>query len=98
MQQDRHSHSSCILGTKLWVFGGLCGINWLDLVEYYDVVTMMPWQTCKHSILTGRTCASMSALSQTEILIMGGARTNNDLNDAIVFDTSTRKAEIKIES
>lgn len=44
MKQDRQGHSSCVLGRNLWVFGGMCGINWLNSIEVFDVVDHdSPW-------------------------------------------------------
>ena len=86
MRQDRQSHGSCLLNTKLWVFGGMCGLQFLDSIEVFDVEHTWDWQNLHIQGLTKRSCLAMCPLSATQIIVMGGSFNGSDRDDAVVLD------------
>jgi len=71
MNQPRHSHSSCALGDRVYVFGGSDGHAKLDSVESFDV-KQNEWSLFSVEGFTSRIFPVVCPISPTEIVIMGG--------------------------
>ena len=85
----RHSHSSCVLGNNLYVFGGKVGggstnsIEWCNVENDNEGFTMLVL-----AMISPRCFAGMSILNDEELVIMGGAPglEREPLNDVWVFN------------
>ena len=104
MHQARCSHSSCSLGTKIYVFGGTTRtaasdsepLQTSEKIECLDAGTFLSgtivrWNILdlpSQSCLTTRSRSLMCPISDSELVILGGNSKGTNLADAILLDTS----------
>ena len=87
MNEGRFCHSSCTLGSKIYVYGGQnAEQNYLDTVEYLDMEYCKIWTSVKLDQLLARKNSHLCPLKDGEILIFGGHYEENKLQDISAFD------------
>ena len=94
LNEARRSHSSCILGSKIFVFGGRVGEGiFLDSIESLDLSYNQVWQLFRVQTFTPRCAAAVCAFSPTQIVIIGGEYFNGCYHsDVIVYNDKERSA------
>ena len=85
LQQARQVHSSFVLSTKAYVFGGYE----VDTVEAYEVGVDQEWSTLLHNPLVERFNAAITAIDQNSILVFSGW----DKKDGYIFDANTEEVK-----
>ena len=98
----RFNHSSCALGSKVFVVGGetvdadgaLCEQVIHDSVEVLDIEAEgSAWQVIRSHKLAPRVQPAVSAISADEVVIMGGSMRS----DIIIFQASRGKFKVILE-
>jgi len=94
MNDVRREHSSCIMNTKLFVFGGFREYFRLDSIECLETDSSGgSWELIHLPVFTKRTHPAVLAIDDNQIVILGGWD-NERLNDVIVYNDDDRTAEL----
>lgn len=100
----RNAHSSCVVGSKLYIFGGEDAEGTLiNTIESYDVEgpvkneDELAWERINVDAVTPRIYSIVSPLSLSDVVIMGGDYKANGgwhlYADVVVYNDIARTAE-----
>ena len=101
LSRARGYHSSCAVGTRIFVFGGSNGIIPINSIETLSVVAdlndgldsgLTRWDLIEvpFNLLLGRSNTLAIQISHNSILIMGGMSFVGQLGDVCIFNTDER--------
>ena len=100
LNQGRENHSSCCIGELIFVICGEESFKKLNSIEKLDFgySSSRTWEKIELEQLTPRYCLVVCAISDKEILIMGGHDGESYLNDVHVYQHKTKTIEKKSPS
>ena len=95
----RSAHTSCILADKLFVFGGIdSSIAHIGLIEVLDITNLAKgWELIKEPPIPGGLRPLMTAINETELLMVGGMGSLGRQSSCYTYNTSD-KSETHVTS
>ena len=101
---EREGHSTCVLGSKVYVMAGHDGSDLVNAVECFQVTSDMEetqngsWNLLQtNGSFEPRQCPLVCALNADTILMSGGFDSKTYYSDAYLFNTKTERWSVAIE-
>ena len=95
LEEGRNRHSTTVLGSSVYIFGGYNGETQLDSIESLDTIARISWKKFTIRGFTARQATLVAPVNNSQILVAGGFdRSGKYLSEVLLINPERKTLRV----